>query len=214
MNEAAPPKKPTRIQRERTEEILAAALDVFSRYGFRGASINQIAEVAGMSTPRLLYYFKDKEALYRQLLHRTITLWLGPLHMLTDTDDPVDEVCAYIGRKIEMSRKFPRESRLFAGEILQGIPLASDDIFDPLSSVFHAKIALLTTWMSEKRLAKTDPYHLLYSIWATTQHYADFEAQIVGLSPQKMPTLHKDAEAFLVPMYRQLLTPREDESVD
>jgi TetR/AcrR family transcriptional regulator len=47
----------------------------------------------------------------------------------------------------------------------------------------------------------------MYSIWATTQHYADFEAQIAGLSPNRLPTLWEDADAFLVPMYRKLLTP-------
>ncbi|MEL6912928.1 MAG: TetR family transcriptional regulator C-terminal domain-containing protein [Pseudomonadota bacterium] len=209
MNEASPPKKVTRIQRERTEEIIAAALHVFSAHGFRGASINQVAEAAGMSTPALLYYFSDKDALYKALLRRTMSLWLGPLQMLSDTDDPVDEICAYISRKLEMSRKFPRESRLFAGEILQGIPTASDAIFDPLNEVFHAKIALMERWMAAGRLARRDPYHLMYSIWATTQHYADFEAQIAGLSPQKMPSLYADAEDFLIPMYRNLLMPEE-----
>ena len=206
MNAQTPPKKQTRIQRERTEEILAAALEVFSKFGFRGASINQIADVAGMSTPRLLYYFSDKEALYRELLHRTIMLWLGPMQMITQADDPVEEICAYVSRKIEMSKKFPRESRLFAGEIMQGVPRAQDEIFDPLYSIFHAKIKLLERWIANGQIADLDPYHLMYSIWATTQHYADFEAQIEGLSPQKMPTLYADAEAFLVPMYRKLLT--------
>jgi TetR/AcrR family transcriptional regulator len=32
--------------------------------------------------------------------------------------------------------------------------------------------------MDEGRLARTDPYHLIFSIWATTQHYADFDAQV------------------------------------
>ncbi|MEO1798110.1 MAG: TetR family transcriptional regulator C-terminal domain-containing protein [Pseudomonadota bacterium] len=209
MNEVSPPKKPTRIQRERTEEILSAALEVFSRYGYRGATINQVAEEAGMSTPSLLYYFKDKEVLYKELLHRTITLWLGPLQMLSDMDQPVDEICAYVVRKLEMSRKFPRESRLFAGEILQGIPRAHDEIFNPLAAIFHSKVALIERWMDEGRLARRDPHHLLFSIWASTQHYADFESQIDVLSPEKMPTLYADAEAFLIPMYRKLLTPEE-----
>lgn len=210
MIEAPPPKRPTRIQRERTEEIIAAALDVFSAHGFKGASINQVAEAAGMSTPAMLYYFSDKDALYKELLRRTMSLWLGPLQMLSDTDDPVDEICAYISRKLEMSRKFPRESRLFAGEILQGIPRGSEAIFDPLSEVFHAKIVLIQRWMDAGRLATRDPFHLMYSIWATTQHYADFEAQIAGLSPQKLPSLYADAEAFLLPMYRKLLTPPKE----
>ncbi|MEM9524946.1 MAG: TetR family transcriptional regulator, partial [Pseudomonadota bacterium] len=115
-------KKPTRIQRARQEEILAAALNAFSEAGFRGASINQIAKHAGMSTPRLLYHFNDKEALYRALLKSTILLWIGPLKQISETGDPVEEICKYVRRKLKMSAKYPRESRLFAGEILMGVP--------------------------------------------------------------------------------------------
>ena len=200
-------KKQTRIQRERREEILAAALEVFSKNGFRGASINQIAKNAGMSTPRLLYHFRDKEALYRTLLRSTILLWLSPLERLTDADEPVNEICSYVRRKLELSRNFPRESRLFAGEILMGVPRAREDIFEPLRTTFDSKVSLLSKWMDEGRIAHQDPHHLMYSIWATTQHYADFETQIAELSPRKIDSLYADAEAFLVPMYRKLLTP-------
>ncbi|MEM9199807.1 MAG: TetR family transcriptional regulator C-terminal domain-containing protein [Pseudomonadota bacterium] len=206
---AAPeaPKRQTRIQRARREEILAAALDVFAQSGFRGASINEIARTAEMSTPRLLYHFRGKEALYRELLRLTILLWLGPLNLLADTEDPVEEICTYIRRKLDMSRQYPRESRLFAGEIMMGVPQARDEIFSPLQAIFDAKIALFSNWMDQGRIARLDPHHLMYSIWAATQHYADFEAQIAELSPQKMPSLYADAEAFLVPMYRKVLTP-------
>ena len=54
----------TRIQRRNTEAIMEAALDVFSQHGFRGATLDQIAEVAGLSKPNLLYYFASKEAGY------------------------------------------------------------------------------------------------------------------------------------------------------
>jgi TetR/AcrR family transcriptional regulator len=201
------PKKQTRIQRERREAILAAALDVFSRAGFRGASINIIADRAGMSTPSLLYHFKDKEALYVALLQSTMLLWMGPLQMLSDRDDPVQEICDYVRRKLEMSRKFPRESRLFASEVMMGVPRANDQVFDPLRTIFDHKITMIGRWMDEGRMTRQDPHHLMYSIWATTQHYADFEAQIAELSPQKTETLFSDAEAFLIPMYRKLLSP-------
>lgn len=199
-------RKPTRIQRERTETILAAALDIFSTQGFRGASINQIAGAAGMTTPRLLYYFKDKEALYKELLRSTILLWLGPMQMIADGDDPVAEICDYVRRKLEMSRKFPRESRLFASEILLGVPRAHDEIFEPLQTVFNAKIALISRWADQGRIAPVDAHHLMYSIWATTQHYADFDAQIQELRPEPPGPLFDGAEAFLVPMYRKMLS--------
>jgi len=197
----------TRIQSERRDEILSSALEIFSKNGYKGASINKIAQAANMSTPRLLYHFSDKEKLYSELLSATLSLWTKPLEFIGQTDDAVGEICNYVRRKIEMSRDYPRESRLFASEILIGIERADDSLFDPLHQIFRDKIELIQRWSNEGKIAPVDPYHLIYSIWATTQHYADFDVQIRTLSPQKMENLFDDAEAFLIPMYTKLLIP-------
>ena len=55
----------SRIQQKNREVILDAALEVFSLHGFRGATLDQIAEVAGLSKPNLLYYFPSKEAVHK-----------------------------------------------------------------------------------------------------------------------------------------------------
>ena len=107
----------TRIQAEKRELILEAALDVFSAHGFRGATIDQIADAAGMSKPNLLYYFKSKEDIHTTLIERLLETWLAPLHEIDDIGDPMTELRAYIRRKLEMARDYPRESRLFANEI-------------------------------------------------------------------------------------------------
>ena len=88
MTRAASRQNPTRIQREKTEAILAAALDVFSTQGFRGATLDQIAEAAGLSKPNLLYYFASKEAVHRMLLERLLDTWLDPLRRLDPDGDP------------------------------------------------------------------------------------------------------------------------------
>ena len=113
---------PTRIQTEKREAILEAALDIFSTHGFRGSTIDQVADAAGMSKPNLLYYFKGKEDIHETLIHRLLDTWLDPLRELDEIGDPTSELRSYIRRKLEMARDFPRESRLFANEILQGAP--------------------------------------------------------------------------------------------
>jgi len=59
-------------QRERSErsraQILEAALELFSHQGYRGTSIREIAEAAGISTGNLYHQFPDKETLFRTLL--------------------------------------------------------------------------------------------------------------------------------------------------
>jgi len=48
--------------------ILEAALQLFSKQGYRGTSIREIAEAAGLSTGNVYHHFPDKEALFRTLL--------------------------------------------------------------------------------------------------------------------------------------------------
>ncbi len=168
----------TRIQREKQDVILDAALDVFSVQGFRGATIDQIAEAAGMSKPNLLYYFASKEEIHRRLLEDMLDLWLDPLRALDATGDPIPELRSYIRRKLEMARDFPRESRLFANEMLQGAPHAIDVLEGELKLLVDDEAEVIEAWMGAGKITRTDPYHLLFSIWATTQHYADFDVQV------------------------------------
>ena len=168
----------TRIQKENETRILAAALDVFSERGFRGATLDRIASAANMSKPNLLYYFKSKEEIHVALLTGLLDVWLAPLREISPHGDPVDEIGSYIRRKLESSRQFPRESRLFANEMLAGAPHIGAFLQTELKQLVDEKAAIFQGWIDEKRLAPCDPRHLLFAIWSTTQHYADFSVQV------------------------------------
>jgi TetR/AcrR family transcriptional regulator len=168
----------TRIQEENEEKILDAALEVFSTWGYRGATVDQIAALAGMTKPNLLYYFRRKEDIYLAVLNRTHEMWLEPLEHLDAHGDPAKEITAYIDRKLEMARDNPTASRLFAMEILQGAPVLGATLRGRLKTLVDDKAAVIQGWIDAGRLAPVDPRHLIFMIWATTQHYADFETQI------------------------------------
>lgn len=203
---ATPKKKPSRIQLRNRKRILDAALEVFSQFGYRGATLDQIAKEAGLSKPNILYYFDGKEAIHVALLNTLMETWLDPLAELNPAGDPLEEVLSYIHRKVQMSREFPRESRLFANEILQGAPRMKPHLLSGLKPLVDEKSTLLQDWMDQGKLARVDPRHLLYSIWATTQHYADFEVQVGILSAAEKDPL-EGAEAYLDTLFRKLLTP-------
>jgi TetR/AcrR family transcriptional regulator len=175
---AAKTQRRTRIQEEKEERILEAALDVFSVRGFRGSTIDEIADAAGMSKPNLLYYFRTKEAIHRLLIDRVLSTWLEPLRAFDATGNPQSEIRSYIRRKLEMARDFPRESRLFANEILQGAPHIEDELRGPLKELVDEKAEVIRAWTRAGKIARCDPYHLIFSIWSTTQHYADFDVQV------------------------------------
>lgn len=201
-----PPKPRTRIQERNRSAILEAGLDVFSSLGFRGATLDQIAEAAGLSKPNLLYYFPSKDAIYLALLEQLLQTWLDPLRKMDPRGEPVEEVLAYVRRKMELSRDFPRESRLFANEILQGAPRLMPEIEGALKSLVEEKCAVLTDWMDQGRIARMAPMHLVFSIWALTQHYADFDVQVRAvLGPGHDP--FAEAGGFLDQLFRRLLTP-------
>ncbi|MAX75016.1 TetR family transcriptional regulator C-terminal domain-containing protein [Alterinioella nitratireducens] len=196
----------TRIQRKNTENILNAGLEVFSRHGFRGATLDQIAAEAGLSKPNLLYYFPSKEAIHVTLMDRLMQTWLDPLRKLDAGGDPVAELLAYVRRKLQMSRDFPRESKLFANEILQGAPRMLAALEGDLKRLVDEKAAVVAGWSRAGRLARIDPHHLIISIWALTQHYADFDVQIRAvLGPGHDPMT--EAESYLVTLFTKLLTP-------
>jgi len=208
----APPSKDrprTRIQREKQDVILNAALDVFSLHGFRGATIDQIAEAAGMSQPNLLYYFASKEEIHRRLLEDMLDLWLDPLRALDNDGDPISELRSYIRRKLEMARDFPRESRLFANEMLQGAPHAIDVLEGELKELVDDKAKVIEAWMDDGRITRTDPYHLIFSIWATTQHYADFDVQVRAVLGKERggDGRFEDAARFLENLFMHGLVP-------
>ncbi|MEQ5871322.1 TetR family transcriptional regulator C-terminal domain-containing protein [Sagittula sp. NFXS13] len=173
-----PKRTGTRIQKEKRAAILEAGLTVFAEAGFRGATLDRIAGEAGLSKPNLLYYYPSKEAIYDALLRDLLANWLNPLKCLDPEGEPVTELLAYVRRKLEMSRDFPRESRLFANEILSGAPEILPVLEGELRELVEKTALVIDGWVADGRLAPVDPRHLLFSIWAQTQHYADFDVQV------------------------------------
>jgi len=196
----------TRIQQRNRQIILDAALEVFSTHGFRGSTLDQIAAESGLSKPNLLYYFDSKDTIHRELLTQLLGTWLEPLRQLDPNGDPQTEIIAYMRRKLHLSRDFPRESRLFANEILQGAPRIEDFIRSDLRDLVDDTARVLAAWVQAGRIAPVDPYHLIFSIWALTQHYADFAAQI-GMIRDAGHDPIDGAEAFLEHLYTRLLVP-------
>lgn len=205
-------RQPTRIQARNREVILEAALPVFSAYGFRGSTIDQIARRAGMSKPNLLYYFRRKDDIYEAVLERTLAQWLAPLEAVDPMGDPVEELRRYITLKLRMSRDNPDASRLFANEVLNGAPIIRPFLETRLRQLVQEKAGVIRGWVSDGRLAPVDPVHLIFVIWATTQHYADFAVQIraiLGDQVDKAGFAEQTAQAVLSVVLNGI-RPRED----
>lgn len=198
--------RPSRIQQKNRNAIMAAALQVFASQGFRGATLDQIAVACDMSKPNLLYYYHSKEEVYRALLEQLLDDWLAPLRQIDPTGDPFDEILRYAARKLQMSKEMPRQSRLFANEVLRGAPQVGPFLQGELKSLVDEKAAAISDWSARGLIAPLDPHHLIFSIWAITQHYADFDTQVRAILPHVAEPVD-DAADFVATLIRKTLTP-------
>src|ERR671928_523956 len=89
---AAPPKDTPSRKRlsaeDRRTAILDAALEVFSRRGYNGASIDEIAQAAGISKALIYEHFPSKKDLHISLLERHTQQIFVRLAQSADTDEP------------------------------------------------------------------------------------------------------------------------------
>jgi TetR/AcrR family transcriptional regulator len=179
----APAKKQAAVPAAtKRQAILSAALGLFSRFGLHGTSVDQVAARAGVSKSNLLYHFANKEELYVRVLRDLLEVWLAPLRELSAEQDPQQAIADYIRRKLAVSRDSPDASRLFCLEMVQGAPLLRDELDRELREIVERKSAVIRAWIAAGRLAPVDPVQLIFMIWATTQHYADFAVQVQALT--------------------------------
>lgn len=173
-------------QRRKIEDkrsaILSAALGLFSRYGLHGTSVDQVAARADVSKSNLLYYFANKEELYVSVLRDILHTWLEPLRAFTEEQDPHEAIRAYIRSKLAISRDHPDASRLFCLEMVQGAPLLRDELSRELRELVDRKAIVIQAWIDSGQLAPIEAHHLIFALWAVTQHYADFGVQVQAIT--------------------------------
>ena len=164
---------------QKRQQLLAAALDVFSLYGFNGASLDEIAQIAEMHKSNIFYYYENKEALYVEVLTTVMQKWLAPLQTLEAELEPVEALTHYLMTKIETAKTQPKASRLFALEVIQGAPHILPILKGPLKKLFKRKAKVISNWQEQGKIsAGIDAELLILNIWGLTQNYADFHTQI------------------------------------
>ncbi|WP_413872193.1 TetR/AcrR family transcriptional regulator [Albidovulum sp.] len=170
------------IRRENERVILSAAEKVFAEAGFGGATMQLIADMAGLPKANLHYYFATKEELYRKVVQQIFEIWLHAADVFDKAPGPVEGIGAYIDAKMEISRRHPFGSKVWASEVMHGAPVIQDYLETTLRDWTEGRAGVIRRWIAEGRMAPVDPNHLLYMLWAATQHYADFGHQIETLN--------------------------------
>jgi TetR/AcrR family transcriptional regulator len=189
------PGRRTDIRRENERAILEAAEKVFAEAGFGGATMQLIADMAGLPKANLHYYFATKEDLYRKVVQQIFEVWLDAASSFDNAPGPVEGIGAYIDAKMDISRSHPHGSKVWASEVMHGAPVIQDYLETTLRDWTDGRIAVIQRWIDEGKMKPINPRHLLYMLWATTQHYADFGHQIQTLNDGKPLTEKQWREA-------------------
>ncbi|MCW1919319.1 TetR family transcriptional regulator C-terminal domain-containing protein [Rhodobacter sp. KR11] len=182
MSDAKTPAKRSEIRQANEALILQAAEKVFAEAGFGGATMQVIADLAGLPKANLHYYFATKEDLYRRVVRNIFEIWLKAAEAMDVSDDPALGIGAYIEAKMALSRAHPDGSKVWGFEVMHGAPVIQDYLETTLRSWTEDRIARIEAWIAEGKIKPISPRHLLYMIWATTQHYADFGHQTATLN--------------------------------
>lgn len=177
--------KRTETRRENERVILDAAERVFAEAGYGGATMQLIADLAGLPKANLHYYFPTKVALYRQVVRNIFEIWLRAADTFDDAPGPVEGIGGYIEAKMQISRQHPFGSKVWASEVMHGAPVIQDYLESTLRDWTAGRMAVIQSWVDQGKMAPVDPRHLLYMLWAMTQHYADFGHQIETLNGGK-----------------------------
>ncbi len=168
-------------RRSTERRLLAAAERVFAERGFSGATTAEIARRARLPKANLHYYFRTKRALYRRVLDDILALWLAAGDHIHAGADPADAFSLYLARKIAYTRARPYASKVFANELLHGAPELGPYLRNGLKDWVDAKAKVIEGWIAEGRMARVDPRHLFFVLWAATQTYADFDVQVAAV---------------------------------
>ena len=170
------------IRAENERLILEAGERIFAQHGFRGGTMQMIADQAGLPKANLHYYFDSKEKLYRCVVEKIFEIWLQAASSFENSDEPKEALKLYIYEKMQISRRHPYGSKVWANEVMQGAPIIQDFLETQLRSWTDGRIESIQAWIAAGKIRSVEPRWVMYMIWATTQHYADFGHQIETLN--------------------------------
>eukprot|EP00919_Chromeraceae_sp_WS-2016_P068411 GHVR01162040.1.p1 GENE.GHVR01162040.1~~GHVR01162040.1.p1 ORF type:complete len:207 (+),score=18.97 GHVR01162040.1:744-1364(+) len=174
--------KPKNIRAISVDKILSAAQDEFILQGYKGATVQAIADNAGMPKANVLYYFKSKENIYHAVLEKTLNMWDQGIGDILLEDGPKRAIEKFVKAKVTMSFINPKASKIYAMEIIQGAQHLQGFTRTYLHEWVHKKAKIFQHWIDNGEMQPVDPVNLIFLIWSSTQHYADFDNQILSIT--------------------------------
>lgn len=181
----------SRIRQKNQQLIIEVASEQFALHGYAATKMVDIAKAADMPKANVFYYFSSKDKLYYAVLKTVTQPLLEASRPIEELSDPVEALSQYIEAKLRISQDHPHASKVFANEVMSGAKALPNDIGDELFKQSQMMIDKFSTWSQLGFMDEVPAHHLMFTIWAATQTYADFGWQICNVM-QKDELDHED----------------------
>ncbi len=190
------------------QEMLAAALELFSEKGYHSVSMHEIAKKSEFAIGTLYKFFKNKEDLYKALLleksdkfHDAITT------AIAEPDDEIEKLRNYVRAKGQIFRDNVSVVRLYFAEtrgasfnIMAGL---DREIRERYGQFLEILASLFKSGIKKKRFVKiADPYHLAVAIESLTNAFLFLWVE----APERHP-YPEDPDTILNILFKGLITP-------
>jgi AcrR family transcriptional regulator len=115
------------MERTKKDFILCEAARAFGRFGFKKASIDEIAKKAGVAKGTVYLAAESKEDLFYQVLNREVRMWIAEVGTHIDHRVPADRVLAEMLRaSLKYMEERPLVRELLFGETGMSMPAWSE----------------------------------------------------------------------------------------
>lgn len=168
----------THIRAQNQALIIETAEQVFARQGLAKTTTQMIANEAGLPKANVHYYYRSKKDLLEGVLERILHLWLDSVSRFTVEEGPTVSLTRYISEKIDQSRLNANASKVFAMALIGEEEFVLSYLREHFVRELSRDKDTIQSWVDQGLMSPISAEHLFISIWAMTQTYADFEAQV------------------------------------
>lgn len=168
----------THIRAQNQALILETAERVFARQGLAKTTTQMIANEANLPKANIHYYYRSKKDLLEAVLERILAMWLASVSQFTLEDGPKKNLTRYISEKIDQSRINVSASKVFAMALIGEDEFVLNYLRENFVTELSREKKTIQTWVEQGLMAPISSEHLFISMWAMTQTYADFDAQV------------------------------------
>ena len=170
MVETKRPGRPRQDPQLRRNEILEAAVPVFSKHGYRDTDMQHVADAVGVAKGTLYIYFKTKEALFLAAVDHSIEQLADHIdRAVRKADGPVDKIRAIVSAYFRFFDRDPALARIIVREGGEFMSRAENTYYRVFTENASRLEEILRDGMDREIFRRADP-----------KRTADFLADVLG----------------------------------